>query len=357
MSEIKIHPSFRLNGQKIDDIKQLTAEVTKNLPEHALFIQELFNQKEYIFAQSSGSTGKPKQIKIEKKFLLNSARMTIDFFELIPETKALLNLSSQYIAGKLMWVRALIGGWYLWVVSPDNQSIATHLAKQTYDFGAMVPIQAYHNLKFLSNIKKLIIGGGVISQHLNQKLQNIATAVYGTYGMTETVTHIAIKPINKTAGKNFYNQQKLEGSYRTIKGIKISKDDRDCLVIDAPQLASKPIITNDLVKIIDNHHFKWLGRYDNIINSGGIKFIPEQIENKLKNHIKNDFFIAGLPDEKLGQKIVLFVEGTIDKNKMNQIFEQLLATYEKPKTIIELPEFVRTPTGKIKRYKTIDVRC
>ena len=354
MSNLSIHPDFRLNNKKLTDISELLAFVKQNFPEHFTFIESLFDKHNDILVRTSGSTGNPKTIKIKKDFFINSARKTIDFFELLPGTKALLNLSPEYIAGKLMWIRALIGGWQLDIINPDHHSIEKQLTKKSYDFGAMVPLQVQKNLNLISNISKLIIGGAPVATLLQKQLNPLPNSIFATYGMTETLTHIAVKPLNKTALKGFYSQKEQEGSYRLLSGISISQDKRGCLLIDAPDVSEVLVVTNDIVKIIDNQHFKWLGRYDNIINSGGVKFIPEQIENKLKKHIKQEFFIAGLPDDKLGQRIVLFVEGNIEKQKLSKLFEQYLDRYEKPKMIIEIPKFFRTDSGKIQRLKIIN---
>ncbi len=354
MNVIKIHPDFRLNGQKIASENELLTYVKNYLPAHFSFIKMLFNQEDFIMAQTSGSTGKPKQITIEKKYLINSAQNTFDFFGLNPGIKALLNLSSDFIAGKMMWVRALTGGWHLDVISPENRTIYKQLSQKTYDFGAMVPLQVQYNIDKIANVKKLIIGGGVVSDNLKQKIFNLPNSIFATYGMTETVTHIAVKPLNKRTIDHFYSHEKLTGSYKVMNGVQISKDKRNCLVIEAPCLAKNKVVTNDLVEIVDKNHFKWLGRYDNIINSGGLKFIPEQIEAKLKHLIPNNFFIAGIPDDILGQKIVMFVEGRVDKEKLFQDFKGVLDKFEQPKQVVELQSFNKTSSGKINRLKTIE---
>jgi len=342
-----------LDGKSFSSKKDFICYVEEKYPEHFDFISELFNDKEYITAFTSGSTGKPKKITILKQFLFNSAKNTLDFFDLPPKTKALLNLSSGFIAGKMMWVRAIIGGWYLDVVQPDNQSICKQLNDNEYDFGAMVPLQVYHNIDKIHKIKKIIIGGGQVSNTFLQKMQNLPNKIYATYGMTETVTHIAVKPLNISANKNFYHRKEQEGSYRLLPYIRIEMDTRACLMITAPQLANDTVITNDLVEIIDAAHFRWLGRYDNIINSGALKFIPEQIESKLQSIIHKNFFVAGIPDEILGEKLVLIVEGQVDEISLINQCKDVLNRYEVPKRIYKMTNFVRTDSGKIMRDKTL----
>ncbi len=352
MPDIFIHKDFQLNGQYFKSPSNLISYVNKNLPEHATFVQALFDDESFITAQTSGSTGTPKQIKIKKLHMRNSALKTIAFFDLKPQTKALLNLSSGFIAGKMMWVRALLGGWHLDVTHPDNQSIASTLSNNRYDFGAMVPLQVFQNIDKIHHIKKLIIGGGAVSQNLLDKIYDLPNRIYATYGMTETITHIAVMPLNQVAENDFY-QDDIKKGYRILDNIHIDTDDRNCLMITAPDIADDQIITNDLVELLDDQHFRWLGRYDNIINSGGIKLIPEQIEQKLKSIIKVPFFIAGLPDAKLGQKAVLILETEQIPKDLPEQIKKHLSKYEVPKNIYMLPEFERTPTGKIQRQNTL----
>ncbi len=354
MSSVKIHPEFRLNGKKFSSSGTVLSYVKKYFSSHYLFLQDLFNTNEYIKVYTSGSTGLPKEIQIKKLFMLNSARQTIDFFGLDPGTRALLNLSPDYIAGKMMWVRALTGGWQLDVISPENKIINKQLLNNTYDFGAMVPVQANYNRQLLHKINQLIIGGGAVSPSLFDFISSASNKIFATYGMTETVTHIAVKPLSNGAYEQFYNQDLQKDSYRVFDSITISKDDRGCLVIEAPHLSNERVVTNDLVQILDKRHFKWLGRYDNIINSGGIKFIPEQIEEKIKDLLPNAFFIAGLPDENLGQQIVMLVEGRVDKFLLQKAFDKVLNKFERPKKIIEIDRFLRAGNGKIRRRQILN---
>ncbi len=343
MQNIEIHNEFTLNGKKFDTSNALIHYVENNLSEHAQFVKEIFNKQDFIIAHTSGSTGTPKEITILKEHLINSAQNTINYFNLAPQTTALLNLSSDFIAGKMMWIRAIIGGWHLDVISPENKAIAKQLQTKKYDFGAMVTLQAYQNIAYLNNISKLIIGGGNVPNELLQKIQKLTNQCFATYGMTETVTHIAVKQLNGIKKNDFYT---------ILDAISISTDDRNCLVIDAPKLASEQIITNDIIKKIDQRHFVWLGRYDNIINSGGVKIIPEQVEKKISSVISARFFIGSLPDEKLGEKVVLIIEGAKDNLNLPN-FETILSKYEVPKKIYFFEKFMETATGKILRKKMI----
>ncbi len=351
-SYINIHPDFQLNGQHFDHAQEMMAFVKKSFPKDHNFIQQLFDNQTFIIAKTSGSTGNPKAIRLKKKYLVNSAKNTIDFFRLTPKTTALLNLSSDFIAGKMMWIRALIGGWHLDVISPENISISKQLKSHHYDFGAMVPLQAYQNSDLLHKIDKLIIGGGVVTTALQNKINHQKNKIFATYGMTETITHIAVKALNKAAKKDFYHNPLSVDAYQLLNNISIRQDQRNCLVVEAPELSDETIITNDIVEILDEKHFKWLGRYDNIINSGGLKFMPEQIEAKLTAFIPENFFIAGLPDEKLGEKIVMIIESAHKKENLN--FKKYLAPYEIPQSIFYLPQFKKTTSGKIKRNEILE---
>lgn len=352
MPNINLHYDFQLNGHHFDSPTDFIAYINKNLPEHSAFIQALFDNDVFITAHTSGSTGTPKHIRIKKQYMRNSAYKTIAFFDLKPQTKALLNLSSDFIAGKMMWVRALLGGWHLDVVPPDHKSIADTLIKNQYDFGAMVPLQVFQNVDKIHKIKQLIIGGGQVSPKLLGKIYHLPNRIYATYGMTETITHIAVMPLNRVVENDFYKND-LKSVYCLLDNISIDVDKRNCLIITAPEIAEKVVVTNDIVELIDAKHFQWLGRYDNIINSGGVKLIPEQIEKKLQKYLDTNFFVAGFPDDKLGQKLVLFIENRELKEADIKFIKSILPQYESPKAFYTVSSFIYTENGKINRNETI----
>ena len=336
-----IHPKFCLNGIPFSSKDELLKFSKKNLSDTFLFLKDWFNNKSYVIVHTSGSTGKPKSIKILKEHMINSALATATYFELQDEEiSALLCLSPNYIAGKMMLVRALVSGWQLDVVAPTSNPLATN---KKYDFTAMVPLQVHHSLNDLHKVKTLIVGGGAVSRTLQEKLNGIKTKIYSTYGMTETVTHIAVKKLN--------NITSITNYFEVLPNIKIEKDNRNCLVIDAPNLSNTKIITNDIIKLIDDKHFCWKGRYDNIINSGGIKIMPEQVEIKLEKTIKQRFFISSKKDTILGQKVILIIEGS----KMKNIDLSLLDKYEKPKSIFYLDKFTETKSGKVNRNACLEL--
>lgn len=342
---ISIHKNFELNGVSFSNEKELLL-FSKTISSSVFsFLSDFLDNSEFVTVQTSGSTGTPKRIEIKKEFMVNSAKATGVFFDLQENTTALLCMSSYFIAGKMMLVRALVLGWQLEVVLPSSSPLKG--IDKSYDFCAMVPLQVHHSLGDLHKIKKLIIGGGIVSKELSRELQNHKTEIFATYGMTETVTHIAVQKLN-----NFRHAELVSAlQYSTLPNIKISIDNRNCLVIEAPKVAETIITTNDIVEIISETEFKWLGRFDSIINSGGIKLITEQIEDKLATIISQRFFITSIPDEILGEKVILIIEG----KKINVILSETknLTKYEIPKAIYFVDVFIETKTGKIQRKETL----
>lgn len=347
--ENKFHKNFQFQGTTFANEKELLSfSLTISLDVH-IFLKEWFNNKPFVQVHTSGSTGTPKNIQLLKSHMVNSALATGHFFNLYENSKVLLCMPVNFIAGKMMIVRALILGWHLDFVEPSSTPLIS--IHQQYDFSAMVPLQVHNSLHQLHTIKKLLIGGGAVSKDLSDKLQNIDNEVFVSYGMTETITHIAIKKLNNFKNNLSTNEQSY---FKVLPSISIATDKRGCLIVDAPNIASEKVVTNDLVELVSETEFKWLGRYDSVINSGGIKLIPEQIEEKLAVIISNRFFVAGLNDAVLGEKLVLIIEGT----STTEIFDKIknlstLLKYEQPKEIFFLKEFITTPTQKINRPETI----
>ena len=236
----------------------------------------------------------------------------------------------------MMLVRAMILGLELEFVAPslhplDNNEI-------DFDFVAMVPLQAQNSIDELKKVKKMIIGGAAVNKALEKQLLKLPIEVYETYGMTETITHIAARKLGEKA-------------FTVLPHVTISYDDRNCLVIHAPRISPEVIMTNDIVELVNENQFIFLGRMDNVINSGGIKLIPEQIEEKLASKIQQRFFIASKPDNELGEKVVLVIEG--EKHELDDSLYESLDKYEKPKELIFIPKFKETTTGKILRKETM----
>lgn len=306
------------------------------------FLREWFSDSEMLKVQTSGSTGTPKTFEIEKKKMLNSAKMTCDFLKLKKGDKALLCLPTEYISGKMMLVRAIERG--LKVISREVNSSPIRDLEEKVDFCAMTPLQVENSLDNIHKIRNLIIGGAEVSESLIKKISEVAdenkNKIFETYGMSETLSHIALKSIFPVR----------EDYFKVLEGVEISQDDRGCLVIFAPKLNSDKLITNDLVEIKNNGEFRFLGRIDNVINSGGAKIFPEVLEKLVKQEVANELVFVGIKDEVLGQKLVLVIEGKEDEKIKNKI---LNIGYEKrfhrPKEIIFVEKIPRTPNSKVNR--------
>lgn len=338
-----VHNLFKLNGYHLNrnDLCRVAYSFVKEGEEHEKavgdFILDWFDNKSYLELNTSGTTGVPKLIRIEKQAMVNSAIATGDFFDLQPGDKALHCLPTKYIAGKMMFVRSFILGLDIDFVAPSSHPLLNNENK--YDFVAMVPLQAQNSLTTLKNVKKMIVGGAKMNKTLEKGLSKLKTKVFETYGMTETITHIAAKEIG-------------EAAFSVLPNIKITKDERDCLVIDASKISSELIVTNDLVELIGDNQFVFLGRIDNVINSGGIKLIPEIIEEKLADKIHSRFFVTAKQDLVLGEKLVLIIEGDI-QILAESIFD-VLDKYEKPKEVLFVAKFAETQNGKIKRKEILE---
>jgi len=312
-----------------------------------LFLEQWLNSDSFITLQTSGSTGLPKQIQISKEYLARSAKMTGDFFALLPGMRALLCLSPDYIAGKMMVVRAMVLKLNLIVAKTESNPIQN--LEQDIDFAAMVPLQVGTILKVspekLDRIKTLIIGGGPLSTSLEDSLQNRPTLCWHTYAMTETVSHIAARPVNGINRTDWFIP---------MPGIGVSVDARGCLVINAPQLAEGLVITNDLAEL-RGQNFRIFGRIDDVIVSAGYKLHPQQIEKKLSKLIQVPFFIIGEEHPEAGQIAVLCIEGTPEQLNLPSLkndLEHVLEPHEVPRKILMITGFKYLESGKIDRRET-----
>ena len=350
------HPDFKLNKNHYSnsDLRQVAYNLIKEGEpyEGAIgdFLLDWLEPSGTIQVKTSGSTGTPKKVELLKEHMVNSAIATGKFFELPEKSTALHCLPAEFIAGKMMLVRAMVLGWEIDLVTPVSNPL-DHVFK-TYDFCAMTPFQLDNSIGRLHLIKKLIVGGGAVSPSLQKMVKGLKTKVYETFGMTETVSHIAAKRLNPGKKKS------KTLAFRVLPDISISTDDRSCLVIKAPKVASDVIVTNDVVEILTYKKFIWKGRYDNVINSGGIKLYPEEIERKLNKIIKRRFFVTGMPDDALGEKLVLFVEADFSEEFLEELQKKIkslksLDKYEIPKKIYLIQKFEETPNGKIHREKTV----
>ena len=323
---------------------QVTNEFEQSVKD---FLVEWFSDSDIMIAHTSGSTGTPKEIILTKENMRKSANMTGRYLHLEKGNSALLVMPVTYIAGKLMLVRAIEIGLKLICMQPTSHISLDEINRgisqdfTSIDFVALTPMQVENSIDFVSRCQKLIIGGAPLSEKVKQELFAFENEVYETYAMTETITHIAFKQV---ANQKYPNTEQV---FEAFDEVTISQDERGCLVIDTPYDGLQ-VVTNDIVEIIDSRKFNWIGRADNVINSGGIKLFPEQIENKLKPFIHSDFYITSKADELLGQKLILVVEG---EERSLDFSSADLTKYQVPKEIIFIPTFSRTESGKIKRQQ------
>jgi len=343
----KVHNKFKINNEyyNYSSLREVAYSFIKEgevyQKQIGNFLLDWLDDNDYIFVKTSGSTGKPKLMKLEKQAMVHSAIATGNYFNLKAGDKALHCLPTEFIAGKMMLVRAMILGLEIDIIAPSSNPLTA--IKKSYAFCAMVPMQLQNSVGKLSKIDTLIVGGVAVSNELQNQIQDSSCKIFATYGMTETATHIAVRPLN---GAN-----SIDHTYNIFPEVSISKDDRDCLVIYASKLNNEIIITNDVVKLCSDSSFKLLGRFDNVINSGGIKLFPEQIEAKLKTNIKERFFIASKADSRLGEQLIMVIEG--NSNRIDPSAFNNLDAYEKPKHIYCLEQFLETNSGKIQRSKTL----
>ena len=331
----------KINGVVYASIDAMRNEVQEDVVN---FLAEWYDDKEYLTGHTSGSTGVPKAIQLLKSDMQASARLTNSFLGIDEKSTLLLCLSPSYIAGKMMIVRAIEAGAQLVVVSPSSTPLVGVDVPIT--LAAMVPMQVAETLQQpdgkaqMAHVERLLVGGAPVEKSLEQQLKALPTATYVTYGMTETVSHVALRKVG-------------ESSYTAIGDVTFAVDDRGCLVIDAPQLSGRRFVTNDMVELIDTVHFVWLGRYDNVIMSGGLKFCAEQLEAKIASLMTGRYYITAAPDERLGQHVVLVIEGcAYDEGAMERLRSEMshkLARYEMPREVRFIEKFAETSSGEVKR--------
>lgn len=306
------------------------------------FINEWRDASEYIQAFTSGSTGTPKVIKLLKSFVRESAVRTNTFFNLNVNSTFHSCISPDYIGGKMMAVRAEILGAYFSWEEPSNRPLKDFPLHQNISLLALVPSQMIHileNKDHLPHIDNIIIGGSPIHSELRKKIKSSGLNAFETYGMTETASHIALRKIEKE-----------DVPFRVLPGISIEKDAEDCLVIS---FANKyKVFTNDIVEIYDTEYFIIKGRKDHMIITGGKKVNPMDLESKISELIKADFYISSREDEKWGQKIILVIEGEesgFDKKEILKNLSRYVLPWEMPKEILFKKKLERTHNGKILR--------
>lgn len=304
------------------------------------FLEKWLDDAKTVEVQTSGSTGVPKVFEIEKRKMLNSAVMTCDFLHLKSGDTALLCLPVEYISGKMMIVRSFERKMKLIIAEPSLQPLKD--LESEIDFCAMTPLQVENSLDKIHLVKNLIIGGASVSESLKKRISHLTTYIFETYGMSETLSHIALKQLTPES----------EDYFTAFENVTISKDDRGCLKIFAPNVNDEVLQTNDLVDIKNGNQFKFLGRIDHVINSGGAKIFPEELEALVKKEIANEVVFLGVADELLGQKLVVVIEGKETDETIKVLSNiQFEKNFHKPKKIIFTDQIPRTPNGKVSRIE------
>ena len=296
----------------------------------------------FIF-QSSGSTGKPKSFQFTKDQLLTSANASIKALQLDKHTKALVCLPLTSVGGLLQLARAIHANFELFIDLPTSRPLQNF--DTAINFISMVPTQLQQSLKHeplkLSGIEKILIGGAPLEENLIEACSNLSISLIQSYGMTETLSHVALRFIGNG----------VSAPFKAIEGVHFEQQ-QNCLTIHYPALLDAPLYTNDLVNLIDEQHFEWLGRADFAIISGGIKIIPEQLEKTLSSVLSHPFFVTSVPDDKWGSVVGLVIEGEADDLGLDWAALGLVAAAV-PKKIAFITQFQRTQTLKIKRQETL----
>ncbi|MGV3540328.1 MAG: AMP-binding protein [Rufibacter sp.] len=306
--------------------------------------------------QTSGSTGTPKWLELSRDRMEASANRTLRIFNLQPEDRVLVCLNSEYIAGMMMLVRGLVGQLHMTIVEPSGNPLVSVDPTAEFDFVAMVPLQLQtilektpEKIEKLNRMKAILLGGAPVSKHLEEMVQSLEVPVYQSYGMTETVSHVAVRRLNGPERTDYYTAP---------AEVILGQDERGCLTISADVTGGEVLVTNDRVEMRDAHSFKWLGRADNTINSGGVKVQLEKVESALEDALhqldmSRRCFAAALPDEALGERLIAVLEGSPltdeeEQNLKGKLSEKL-GKYEIPKQFGYLPRLPETATGKIDR--------
>lgn len=302
---------------------------------------------------SSGSTGKPKAVLHSKICMAAHAKMTCETMALQTEITSWLCLPANKIGGMMMIVRCIVNRMDLLCTKPAARPFEALEKEHSVVFAALTPMQmksatgASDSYTKMNCIQNILLGGEAVDAELISYLNATKNNIYSTFGMTETISHIALKKINGVSPDKFF---------KTLYGISVSTDNRGCLVINAPELNINNLVTNDLVELKGETEFNWLGRIDNVINTGGIKVLAEEIERRLEPFIGLPFFIAGIANELTGEKVVLVLEANhLSEQTKQQLLSnfQAIHKYEKPKAIFLSPKFITTENGKIKRKETL----
>ena len=312
------------------------------------FVSDWQSDSPTLLVHTSGSTGKPKPMLVEKRRMEASARITCGFLGLRAGDTALLCMPLDFIAGKMVVVRSLVWGLRLMAVEPSGHPLKGLTESPT--FAAMVPMQVYNSLKveeerrLLRDIKHLIIGGGAVNSDMAEELRGFPNAVWSTYGMTETLSHIALRRLSGAEASEWYEP---------FDGVGVTTNADGCLVIDAPAVCAHPLVTNDIAEIApDGRRFRIRGRRDNVVCSGGLKLQIEEMEARLQPHLNVPYMISKRPDDKFGEAVVLLAV-TDDMESVCEVCRKHMPRYEQPRYFLAVSELPMTPTGKPARAEAM----
>ncbi len=312
------------------------------------FVSDWQSDSPTLLVHTSGSTGKPKPMLVEKRRMEASARITCGFLGLRAGDTALLCMPLDFIAGKMVVVRSLVWGLQLVAVEPSGHPLKGLTESPT--FAAMVPMQVYNSLKveeerrLLRDIKHLIIGGGAVNSDMAEALRGFPNAVWSTYGMTETLSHIALRRLSGAEASEWYEP---------FDGVGVTTSADGCLVIDAPAVCAQPLVTNDIAEIApDGRRFRIRGRRDNVVCSGGLKLQIEEMEARLQPHLNVPYMISKRPDDKFGEAVVLLAV-TDDMESVCEVCRKHMPRYEQPRYFLAVSELPMTPTGKPARAEAM----
>lgn len=312
------------------------------------FVSDWQSDSPTLLVHTSGSTGKPKPMLVEKRCMEASARITCGFLGLRAGDTALLCMPLDFIAGKMVVVRSLVWGLRLVAVEPSGHPLKGLTESPT--FAAMVPMQVYNSLKveeerrLLRDIKHLIIGGGAVNSDMAEELRGFPNAVWSTYGMTETLSHIALRRLSGAEASEWYEP---------FDGVGVTTSADGCLVIDAPAVCAQPLVTNDIAEIApDGRRFRIRGRRDNVVCSGGLKLQIEEMEARLQPHLNVPYMISKRPDDKFGEAVVLLAV-TDDMESVCEVCRKHMPRYEQPRYFLAVSELPMTPTGKPARAEAM----
>lgn len=326
-------------------------------PLRALVHELLCYKTRPLTVRTSGTTGPPKPLRLARRDLISSARLTAQVFGLKSGDRALMCLPGAFIAGRMMIVRSMVLGLDLHLIDPRGSVLGNLHTHDRFRFAAMVPLQLHRAIqedrtRVEEQFDTILLGGGPVSGVFAEDIADLRTKVYQGYGSTETVTHVAIRPLNAAADAHEHG---IHAPFRAIGKVSFGRDPRGCLVVYTPHLSAEQHVTNDLVDMIDDTSFRWLGRFDNVILSGGKKIFPEGLEARTSGVIPYAHYFTATPDDVLGQTVMLVLETDRPQEEvLPEVMERIMETlepHEWPRRVQAIRSLERTGTGKVIRHQ------